>query len=89
MVRSAADRSAPSLAFELDSVEGGLEEMDVAVVGVDNELAVAPGRILVSTDQQCQGELMHHKIPEHVEIVIVQNAEGGAWIGDVLSEKFV
>lgn len=33
-------RNAPSLAFELDGVEGGLHEMMLAVVGVDDELAI-------------------------------------------------
>jgi hypothetical protein len=38
--QSATHHSAPALHFELDSVEGGLEEMDGAVVGVDDELAI-------------------------------------------------
>jgi hypothetical protein len=50
-------QSAALLRFELDSVEGGLEEMNGAVVGVDDELAIQPVRVLVSADQQFQGKL--------------------------------
>ena len=40
----------PPLHFELDGVEGGLEEMDGAVVGVDDELAARLLGIFVSAD---------------------------------------
>ena len=49
---SSRDHSIPALHFELDGVEGGLQEMDGAVVGVDDELAIRPVRIFVSADQQ-------------------------------------
>ncbi len=34
--------NATSLRFELDSIEGGLHQMDGAVVGGDDEVAVGP-----------------------------------------------
>jgi hypothetical protein len=39
-------------------VEGGLQEMDGSVVGIDDELAVEPVRVFVSADQKLQGELL-------------------------------
>ena len=45
---SATHHSAPSLHFELHSVEGGLQEMDGAVVGIDDELAIGPLGVLVA-----------------------------------------
>jgi hypothetical protein len=44
-------RSFPSLDFELHRIEGGLEEMDGAVVGVDDELAGGPFGVFVSADE--------------------------------------
>lgn len=85
---SAVATSASSLAFELDGVEGGLEEMDVAEVGVDHQHPVAPRRILIGTDQEGQGELIHHKIARSLKFVIIQSVEGGAWFGDVLGCGF-
>jgi hypothetical protein len=46
----------PSLYFEPDSVKRSLQEMDGAVVGVDDELAIVPVRVFVSADQKLQGE---------------------------------
>ena len=43
--------------FELEGVEGGLEEMNGSEVGVDGEVAVGPLRILVSTDEEFEGEV--------------------------------
>jgi len=40
--------SVPSLHFELDCVEGGLQKMDGAVVGGDDEVAVGPLGVLGS-----------------------------------------
>lgn len=60
----------PSPHFELGSVEGGVEEMDVAVVGMDDELAVRPVRVLVSADQKRQGDLFEDVIVGGLEIVV-------------------
>lgn len=81
--------SASSLDFELDGVEGGLQEMDGAVVGVDHQLAVGPRGIFMSADEERQGELFEDVIVGGLEIVIGKRAENGAWLGDVLDEEFV
>ena len=47
----------PSPHFEPHSIEGSLQEMNGAVVGVDDELAVRPLGVFVSADQKLQGEL--------------------------------
>jgi hypothetical protein len=52
----------PSLHFELHSIEGRLQEMNGAVVGVDDELAIQPVRVFVSADQKLQGELFEDVI---------------------------
>ena len=44
--------SIPALHFELDSVEGNLQEMDGAVVGVDHQLPIGPLGIFVSADEE-------------------------------------
>ena len=75
--------SIPSLHFELEGVEGGLQQMDGAVVGVDDELAVEPVRVFVSADQKLQGELFEDVIVGGLEFVIGKRAEDGAWFGDV------
>lgn len=54
---SAAHHNAPALSFELHCVETRLQEMDGAVVGVDDELATGPLGIFVSADQKGQCEL--------------------------------
>lgn len=47
----------PSLLhFEPHSVEGGLQQIDVVVVGGDDEVAIGPVGVLVSADQQFQCE---------------------------------
>jgi hypothetical protein len=79
----------PSLHFELGGVEGGLQGMNRAVVGVDDELAVEPLRSFASADQKLQGELFEHKIIGGLEFVIGKRAENGAWFGDVLDEECV
>jgi hypothetical protein len=50
----AKHHSALSQHFKLDCVEGGLQEMDGAVVGVDDEFAILPVGIFVSADQEFQ-----------------------------------
>jgi hypothetical protein len=50
------------LHFELHGIDGGLQKMDVAVVGGDDELAITPRGILVSADQKLQGELFEDVI---------------------------
>ena len=84
-----SDSGLPALHFEPDSVEGSLQEMDGAVVGVDDELAVGPVRIFVSADQKLQGELFEDVIVGGLEFVIGKWAEDGAGFGDVLDEEFV
>src|SRR4051794_15754530 len=79
----------PSQHFELDSVEGGLQEMNGAVVGVNDELAVEPVRIFVSADQKLQCELFEDVIVGGLKFIIGKRAENGAWFGDVLDEEFV
>jgi len=63
--------------------------MDVAVVGVDHQLALCPLRIFVSADQKLQGELFEHVVVEDLELMIGKRAEDGAWLIDVLDEEFV
>jgi hypothetical protein len=66
-----------------------LQEMDGAVVGVDDELAVGPLEIFVSADQEFQRKLFEHKIVGGFKFIIGKWTEDGAWFGDVLNEKFV
>ena len=66
-----------------------MQQIDGTVVGVDDELAVGPVRVLVSADQQFQGELFEDVILGGLEIVIGKRAENGAWFGNVLDEEFV
>ena len=58
--------------FELDGVEGGLQEMDGAVVASDHQLAIGPLGIFVSADQKFQGELFEDVIVGGLGIVIGQ-----------------
>jgi len=76
----------PSLHFEPDSVEGSLQEMDGAVVGVDDEFAVGPVGVFVSADQKLQGEMFEHEIVCGFKFVIGKWTEDGAGFGDVLDE---
>lgn len=46
----------PTPIFEIDSDEGGLLQMDGAVVDVDDEIAVGPVRVFASADQEFEGE---------------------------------
>lgn len=46
----------PSLHFEPHSVEGSLEQMNRAVVGIDDELAIRPLGVFVNADQKLQGK---------------------------------
>jgi hypothetical protein len=62
--------AAPSLHFELHCVEGSLQEMDGAVVGVDDELAVGPLGIFVSADEKLQCELFEHIVVGGFKFVI-------------------
>ncbi len=72
-VESATHHSgAPSLHFELDRVEGSLQQMDGAVVGVDDELASRPLGIVVSADQKFQGELFEDVIVCGLKFVIAK-----------------
>ena len=66
-----------------------MEEMDGAVVGVDDELAVGPLGVFVSADQKFQCKLFEHEIVCGLEFVIGKWTENGARFGDVLDEKFV
>lgn len=60
---ASAHRSpAPSLHFELDCVESSLQQMDVAMVSGDDEVAVGPLRVFISADQNLQGELFEDVI---------------------------
>ncbi len=65
-------QSAPSLHFERDGVERSLQQMNRAVVGVDDKLAVRPVRVCVSADQEFEGELFEDVIVENLEIIIGQ-----------------
>ena len=78
-----------SLDFELDGVDGGFEEMDVASVASDHQFAIGPVRVFASADQKFEGELFEHKIIGGLEFVIGKRAENGAWFGDVLDEECV
>lgn len=70
-VESATHHSGvPPLHFELHSIEGNLQEMDGAVVGVDDELAIGPLGVFVSADQKFQSELFEDVIVSGVEFVI-------------------
>jgi hypothetical protein len=74
----------PSLHFELHGVEGRLQQMDVAVVGVDHQFPIGPLRIFMSADEEFEGELFENKIVSGLEFAIVQTAKNGAGFGDVL-----
>ena len=54
--------TASALDLELDGVEGGLQEMDGAVVGGDDEVAIGPLRLFVSADEQFEGEAFENEI---------------------------
>jgi len=60
----------PSPQFEPHSVEGCLQEMDVAEVGVDDEFAARPVGVLMSADQKLQGELFEDVMLGGLEFVI-------------------
>lgn len=53
---TADDHSIPSLDFELDCSKTGLQEMSLASVASDRQLAIGPIRNFVSADQKFQGE---------------------------------
>lgn len=84
-----SNSSVPALDFEPHSVEGGLQQMDGAVVGVDDELAIVPIRIFVSADQKFQGEMFEHEIVGGLKFIVGKWTEDGAGFGDVLDEQFV
>jgi hypothetical protein len=46
--------------------------MNRAVVGVDDELATRPVRVLVSADQKFQGELFENKIVGGLEFIVAK-----------------
>jgi hypothetical protein len=81
-----ATRQLPSLEFEADSVKRSLEEMDGAVVCVDDELAIGPLGVLVSADQKFQGKLFEHVIVGGLEFAIGQRSEDGARFADIGDE---
>jgi len=56
------DGGAPSLDFELDGVKGSLQQVNGAVVGGDDEIAVGPLRIFVSADEEFEGEAFEHGV---------------------------
>ena len=55
----------PSPHFELDGVEGRFQQMDGAVVGGDDEVAVRLFGIFVSADQKFQRKVFEHEIVGH------------------------
>jgi hypothetical protein len=86
---SSRDHSIRSLNFEPHSVEGRLQEMNLAPVASDHELAARPVRVLMSADQEFQGELFEDVIVGGLEIAIGKWTEDGTRFGDVLDEEFV
>lgn len=55
--------NATSLHFEPHRIERSLQQMDGAMVGVDDELAIfRPIRVFGSADQKFQSELFEHEI---------------------------
>ena len=66
-----------------------MEEIDVAVVGVDHQFPIGPLGIFVSTDQERQGELFEQLVVEALEIVIGQGGEDGTGLVDVGEQYFV
>ena len=50
------------LHLELHRIERSLQQMDGAVVGGDDEVAVGPLRIFVSADEQFEGEAFENEI---------------------------
>jgi hypothetical protein len=80
---------AKALISWIHRIESSLQQMNRAVVGVDDELAVGPIGIFVSADQKLQGELFEDVIVGGSEILIGKRAGDGAWFGDVLNEEFV
>ena len=61
---------ASSLHFELDGVEGGLQQVNGTVVGGDHQLAIGPLGIFVSADQEFEGEPFENEIAGDLEFVI-------------------
>jgi hypothetical protein len=63
--------SAPSPHFELDRIEHRLQQMDVAVVGGDDdEVASGPARVFKSADEKRQGALFEHVVIDSFKFVI-------------------
>jgi len=62
--------AATPLHFELDGVEGSLQEMDVVPVASDHQLPAHPLGIFVSADEELEGELFEDVIISGLEIVI-------------------
>ena len=60
------------MAFEPHRIKRSLQEMDVASVAGDHQLAIMPIRIFMSADQEFQGELFEDVIVGGVKIVIGQ-----------------
>jgi hypothetical protein len=60
--------------------------MNRAVVGVDDELAIVPVRVLGSADQKFQCELFEDEIVCGFKFIVGKSAEDSAWLGDVLDE---
>jgi hypothetical protein len=84
-----ATRQLSALHFEPHSVEGSLQQMNRAVVGVDDEFAVRPFGVFVSADQKFQGEMFEHEIVGGFEFIVGKWTEDGAAFSDVLDEEFV
>ena len=61
MPESAVHKRHPSLHFELYRIEGSLEEINVAVVGGDDEVAFGPLGVFVSADHKF--EVSRRQIP--------------------------
>ncbi len=79
----------PALHFELHRIEGGLQEMNVGPVTSDHEFPIGPLGIFVSADQKRQGELIEYGVIKILKFLIGKRAEDGAWLINVVDEKFV
>lgn len=71
LVQSSTHHSSlPALEFEAYSVEGGLQQMNRAEVGVDDQLSIGPLGVPVSVDDEFEGELFDEVIVSGLEFVI-------------------
>ena len=61
---------APSLEFELQRIEGGLQEMYRTPVASDHQLPIGPLGIFASADPEFEGEPFENEIAGDLEFVI-------------------